>query len=90
MILGVRVSRDQKNRTTYLNQEQYFHRELNEYGFTKEKYYPKKIPVADYTMLRTAIEGDERSDLSKYQGGVGNTNHRMVLTKPDIAFSSVV
>jgi hypothetical protein len=51
IILGVRVTRDRKNRTIYLDQEQYLHKKLNEYGFTKGKHHTKKIPVADYTML---------------------------------------
>ena len=52
----------------------------------KGKHYTKKIPVADYTMLKPAVKGDKRSDLTEYQAGVRSTNYTIVLTRPDIAF----
>ena len=50
-ILGVRVTRDRKNKTIYLDQEQYLSSVLDKFGISKGTYKAKKIPTADYTSL---------------------------------------
>ena len=65
-VLGVRVIRDRKSKTIYLDQEQYLITTLDKYGITKEKHKTKKIPVADYEHLRPAEENDERIDSNEY------------------------
>ncbi|KAI0992387.1 hypothetical protein K3495_g15798, partial [Podosphaera aphanis] len=85
-ILGVRITRDRRNRTVFLDQEQYLSTTLDMFGFPKEKYQAKKIPVADYEHLRPTSETDERINTSEYQHVVGKLMYAMILTRPDIAF----
>ena len=86
MILGARVTRDRKNKTIYLDQENYLNATLNLFGIPKGKYKAKDTPAADYTNLRPATDKDERIDTSQYQQGVGKLMYAMILTRPDIAF----
>ncbi|KAI0993191.1 hypothetical protein K3495_g14993, partial [Podosphaera aphanis] len=85
-ILGVRITRDRKNRTIYLDQEQYLSAALDQFGITQAKHTSKKIPAADYENLRPANELDERINVTEYQRGIGKLMYAMVLTRPDIAF----
>jgi hypothetical protein len=65
-ILGVRINRDRKNRTIYLDQEQYLNTVLDQFGISKEKHKPKTIPVADYSQLRPLTPDDSRIDVTEY------------------------
>ena len=85
-ILGVRVTRDRKNKTIYLDQEQYLSSVLDKFGISKGTYKAKKIPTADYTSLRPADSNDVRIDPSEYRQGIGSLMYGMVFTRPDIAF----
>lgn len=85
-ILGVRVTRDRKNRTIYLDQEQYLRTVLDKFGIKQKTHKDKKIPVADYTSFRPAADDDTRIDVTEYQAGIGSLMFAMVLTRPDIAF----
>jgi hypothetical protein len=85
-LLGMRIIRDRKSKTIYLDQEQYLMTTLNRYGISAEKHKAKKIPAADYEHLRPAAEGDEMIDPTEYSQIVGSLMWAMVLTRPDIAF----
>ncbi len=85
-ILGSRVIRDRKNRTIYLDQEQYLSTILDRFGITQESHKKRSIPVPDYESMRTATPEDKRIDVTEYQQGVGCLMFAMVLTRPDIAF----
>jgi hypothetical protein len=65
-ILGARVTRDRKNRTLYIDQEQYLTTVLDRFGITAEKHKAKKIPTADYESLCPADDKDERINMSEY------------------------
>ena len=86
-VLGMRVTRDRKNRTLYLDQEEYIDRVLNQYGFTHEKHQSVRIPVSDYNNLRPIKEGDTLINVHEYQQAIGSLMHCMVYTRPDIAFA---
>ena len=86
-LLGVRVTRDRKTRSIYLDQEQYLEKTLQKFGIPKAKYKAKTIPAADYNLLRPATDKDERINVSEYQQGIGSLMYAMVLTRPDIAFA---
>jgi hypothetical protein len=47
-ILGVRVTRNRKNRAIYLDQEHYLRTVLDRFGITQKTHKDKKIPAADY------------------------------------------
>jgi hypothetical protein len=85
-ILSARVTFDRKNRTLYLDQEQYLTTILNRFGITVEKHKSKKIPTADYESLYTADEKDKRINISEYQQGIGSLLYAMIFIYPDIAF----
>ncbi|KAF7576146.1 hypothetical protein PtrM4_003860 [Pyrenophora tritici-repentis] len=86
-ILGVRVTRDRKRRTIYLDQEQYLHAVLDKFGMSSKQHRDKKIPSADYTSFRPATDNDTRIDITEYQQVIGSLMFAMVLTRPDIAFT---
>ncbi|KAI0992435.1 hypothetical protein K3495_g15750 [Podosphaera aphanis] len=47
-LLGVRITRDRKNKTIYLDQEQYLDKVLSQFGVSKAKHKAKTIPAAVY------------------------------------------
>jgi hypothetical protein len=61
-LLGVRITRDQKARTIYLDQEQYLEKVLSNFGIYTAKHKTKSTPAADYDNLRLATDTDERID----------------------------
>jgi hypothetical protein len=83
----VRVTRDRKHRTIFLDQEQYLRAVLDKFGMLNKKHKDKKIPSADYTSFRPATDNDTRIDTTEYQQGIGSLMFAMVLTRPDIAFT---
>lgn len=85
-ILGARVTRERKNRTLYIDQEQYLNSVLDKFGITKEKAKGKKVPAADYENLRPATADDTRINISEYQQAIGSLMYAMIFTRPDIAF----
>jgi hypothetical protein len=54
-ILGTGVTRDRKDQTLYLDQEQYLRTVLNRFGITAKK-HKSKIPTAEYESLRPPDE----------------------------------
>jgi hypothetical protein len=85
-ILGARVTQDRKNRTLYLDQEQYLNSVLEKFGITKETAKTKRIPAADYESLRPANGTDKRINVTEYQQAIGSLMYAMIFTRPDIAF----
>jgi hypothetical protein len=85
-ILCARVPRDRKNRTLYIDQEQYPTTVLDSFGTTAEYDKAKKFAMADCELLPTAIEKNERINVSQYQQGIGSLLYAIVFTRPDIAF----
>jgi hypothetical protein len=86
-ILGIRVTRDRKLKTLYLDQEQYLSTVCDKFGITNGKYKAKKIPVTDYNSLRPVEEKDELIDAIEYASGIGNLMYGMIFTRPDLAFA---
>jgi hypothetical protein len=86
-VLGVRVTRDRKHRTIFLDQEQYLRAVLDKFGMSSKKHKDRKIPSADYTSFRPTTDNDTRINMTEYQQGIGSLMFAMVLTRPDIAFT---
>lgn len=86
-ILGVRITRDRKHKTIYLDQEQYLEKVLTNFGITHGKARKKTTPIADYTSLQPTIETDEKFNVTLYQQMIGSLMYAMTLTRPDIAFA---
>jgi hypothetical protein len=86
-ILGIRVTRDRKNRIIYLDQEQYLRTVLDKFGMKNKSHKDKKIPASDYKAFRPATDDNTRISVSEYQTAIGSLMYAMVLTRPDIAFT---
>jgi hypothetical protein len=86
-ILGMRITRDRKNRTLYLDQEQYLDKTLTKFGISKPKHKPVSTPMDGIDNLRPATDDDERVDSTEYSSIVGSLMFAMVYTRPDIAFA---
>jgi len=86
-VLGIRITRDRKNKTIYLDQEQYLDSVLNRFGIPAGKHKSKKIPLSDYSQLRPAGPEDIRVNETLYQQMIGCLMYAIVHTRPDIAFT---
>jgi hypothetical protein len=85
-ILGARITRDRKNRTLEIDQEQYLKSVLDKFGITHETHKPKAVPSVGYENLRPASDNDERINVTEYQQAIGSVMYAMIFTRPDIAF----
>ena len=65
-ILGARVTRDRKNRTLKIDQEQYLKSVLDKFGITYKAYKAKRVPLVGYENLRPTTDKDERIDVTEY------------------------
>ena len=86
-ILGVRVTRDRKNRTIKLDQTRYIQEVLEKIGMATERSRPTKSPMENYKALQPADAADLRTDKSDYQRTIGHWMYLGILTRPDISFS---
>ena len=86
-ILGVRVARDRKNKSIYLDQQEYLETVLKECGFATPSVKSKCHPSADYAEYSPTTDDDIRIDTTKYQSVIGKLMYAMILTRPDIAFA---
>ena len=85
-ILGIRVTRDRKLKTLYLDQEQYLSTVCDKFGITNGKYKAKKIPVTDYNSLRPVEEKDELINIIEYISGIRNLIYRIIFIRLDLVF----
>jgi hypothetical protein len=88
-ILEARVTHDRKNRTLFIDQDQYLTIVLDRFGITavkQKKQTSRKIPPTDYELLHPADDKDVPINMSEYQQGIRILHHAMLFTCPDIAF----
>ena len=85
-ILGMRITRDRRNCTIFIDQEQYLEKILRKFGFPKPTRKAQKIPLDGYDSLRPANENDSLVDPKEYAIIIGSIMFAMVYTRPDIAF----
>lgn len=86
-ILGLRVTRDRKQKTIHLDQEQYIENACRRFGFDEATKSKKPIPLRGYDALRPSTDEDIRVDRVEYQQGIGSVMWAMIMTRPDIAFA---
>ena len=65
-ILRARVTRDRKNRTLKIDQEQYLKSVLDKFRITYETHKLKAVPSVGYKNLRPASDSNERINMTKY------------------------
>ena len=87
-ILGMRISRDMKNRTLKLSQAEYVEKVLNKFNMHGAK--PVSTPLASHFKLSKELSPkteQEKENMSKvpYASAVGSLMYAMVCTRPDIA-----
>jgi Reverse transcriptase (RNA-dependent DNA polymerase) len=87
-ILGVRVTRNRRDRELFIDQEQYLRTVLDRCGFTDAPHRRKDTPLNGYDCLRSAKPEDRRIDVTDYQQAIGSIMYGMVFTRPDIAFAT--
>ena len=86
-ILGARVVRERKNRTIYVDQEDYLQAALQELGFANPSFKGKTHPSADDDDYSPTTDKDTRIDTTNYQRKIGKLMYAMTFTGPDIAFA---
>ncbi|XXG64806.1 hypothetical protein AAC387_Pa05g2660 [Persea americana] len=87
-ILGMRISRDMKNRTLKLSHAEYVEKVLNKFNMHGAK--PVSTPLASHFKLSKELSPkteQEKENMSKvpYASTVGSLMYAMVCTRPDIA-----
>lgn len=65
-ILGARVTRDRKNQTLEIDQEQYLKSVLDKFSITHETHKPRPVPLVGYEHLRPAVDSDELINANEY------------------------
>jgi hypothetical protein len=86
-ILGIRITRDRKNRSIYLDQSAYINQMLRQYDMDHTGVGLTRQPMADKAILLKAKEDDELAPKREYQRRIGSVMYPMVYTRPDIAFA---
>jgi hypothetical protein len=87
-ILGIRVTRNRKARELFIDQEYYLRTVLDRFGFKEPPHKTKWVPLNGYDKIRPASEQDVQIDETEYQQAIGSVMYGMVLTRPDIAFTT--
>lgn len=87
-ILGIRIIRNRKNRTIYLDQSAYLRQMLRQLNMDRESKFANRIPMTDQSGLRRTKAGDDIVPKRVYQQQIGSVMFPMVYTRPDIAFAT--
>ena len=85
-ILGIRITRDRKNRLLRMNQTHYLTEVLNELSMKAERHRITNILMNGYDFIRLFGSSDERINAKNYQHAVEKVMWAAVHTRPDIAF----
>lgn len=85
MILGIRVTRDRKNRQIYLDQEAYIDEVIKR--FRLEKAATFSTPAVDRTALVKGDGSEQEADQHLYQQGVGSLAWLAICTRPDVSYA---
>lgn len=86
-ILGVRITRDRRNRAIYIDQELYLKDVCDSLGITTAKYKIRSTPAANIDSLLAAREDETPINAEQYSRAIGKLMYAMVFTRPDIAFT---
>ena len=87
-ILGIRITRDRKNRLLRMDQTHYLTEVLDELGMKAERHRATDIPMNGYDSIRPSSPSDERIDVKSYQHAIGKVMYAAVHTRPDIAYAT--
>jgi hypothetical protein len=87
-ILGIRIERDRKRRTIYLDQSAYFKQMLQQMGMANESKFANRIPMTTQIGLTKTKPNDIKVPVRQYQQQMGSVMFPMVYSRPDIAFAT--
>ncbi|MBW0547983.1 hypothetical protein O181_087698 [Austropuccinia psidii MF-1] len=82
-VLGIKVTRNQEDRTIYLSQELYVHKILDEFGMLNCK--PVSTPMNPGCRLSPSNQRNSNNSF-EYQKAVGLLNYLVTCTRPDLAY----
>jgi 3D (Asp-Asp-Asp) domain-containing protein len=85
VILGIRVTRDRKERVLHLDQEAYIDKVVKRFGL--EQAHPLSTPANDRTALLKSDGSEPEADQHLYQQGVGCIAWMAICTRPDVAYA---
>ena len=85
LVLGIRLTRNRKQRTLVIDQELYISKMLENFGMNSTR--PVRTPMDDYISLKHIDKEDAPFDSKTYQRAVESLMYAMIGTRPDIAFA---
>jgi hypothetical protein len=83
-ILNIRVTKDRKRRTVYLNQTQYIRKFLHEFHITEPISKPVRTPVNGNSAFRKIRVTNQLADQKDYQRRIGSIMFAIVYSRPNI------
>ena len=83
--LGIRITRDRKRRSIWIDQEDYIHNALTRFNLLNTN--DTKTPLPEGVHLVTATEPTPPEKLTQYQQLIGTLLYASIGTRPDIAFA---
>ena len=83
--LGIRITRDQKRRSIWIDQEDYIHNALIRFNLLNAN--DTKTPLPEGVHLVAATEPTLPEKLTRYQQLIGTLLYASIGTRPDIAFA---
>jgi hypothetical protein len=84
IILGLRVSRDRRHRTLYIDQSSYIKSVLEKFGLQEAS--PITLPAQDRNALGKALPGEISADQALYQSGIGSLGWISRCSRYDITY----
>jgi hypothetical protein len=85
LVLGIRLTRDRKKKTLFIDQELYLSKMLENFGMGSTR--SVRTPIDGYDSLEHLKEGEAPYDSGAYQRAIGSLMYAMIGTRPDIAFA---
>ena len=85
LYLGIRITRDRKQRSIWIDQEDYIHNALTRFNLLNAN--DTKTPLPEGVHLVAATEPMSPEKLTRYQQLIGTLLYASIGTRPDIAFA---
>ena len=86
-ILDIRITRDRKRRTIYINQSYYLNEIFDELHMTADKHTRITLFINEYNFLRSTESDDERINSKNYQHKIDKFIYTAIHIHSDIVFA---
>jgi hypothetical protein len=87
-ILGIKITRNRRERTLFISQEAYIDKMISDLKIKQDSHRAVTFPIGRYKALMPASKMDERVDVKIYQQFIGSITYSMTTLRPDIAFAT--